>query len=112
MAHFELEWANWHGRTKVRDMLTTERAAHRLSSCARALRGCSDGYTTRCSRFYQVLMAQHSSPDVAASIAARRNDPERRAMLLEVRAKRRPAFKALFAAIRSYQRARSALADA
>jgi len=112
MAHFEPDWAQRHGRTKVRDMLKTERAAHRLSNCARALSACSGGYTTRYSRFYQVFMDQHSNPDVAASIAARRNDPERRTMLLEVRAKRRGAFKALFAAIRSYKRARSAFADA
>jgi hypothetical protein len=112
MAHFELEWANRHGRTKVGDMLKTERAAHHLSNCARALRACSDGYTKRYSRFQQVLLAEHGSPEQAASIAARRNDPERRTMLLEVRGKRRGGFKALFAAIRSYKRARSAFADA
>jgi hypothetical protein len=112
MAHFELDWARWHGRSKTRDMLKSERAARRLWKCASALQTCGEGYTTRYSRFWQVFSAQHGNPDLAATIAARRNDRERRAMLLEVRAKRRRAFKALFAAIRSYHKARAALATA
>jgi hypothetical protein len=109
MAFNELRWAEAQGRKKPRDMLKTERAAQRLCNRARAFSACSRDYNKRYSRFQQVLMAEHGSPEEAAQIEARRHDPERRRLLMEVRSKRRSAFKVLFAAIRSYQRARSSL---
>lgn len=108
MAHYEVtDWAEAHGRKALRSLLPTERAALRVTEAARALHAASDAYRGYSREHAQFLLEQG---DRAAHDRIRSLDQaERRALLLKLRADRRPLLRAFFKAVARYAAARAAL---